>query len=198
MTSAPSWLMLPASAGGARHLGDGPALARDHGLVDMGGAFDDDAVDAEALARPDEHERAGGHLAHRPARLGATVEHGHQLPVHGQHRRQVAHRPGPPRGLEVAAERVEHQEHRRGVEVDVGRARQRRPGWSRRRPSRRRARSGSPTSGGARAAALPGLPEQRPAQDQHAGRRQRPEQEVDQRAHVAVRRARTCPNRAAG
>ena len=106
--------------GGARHFGDGPALARDHGLVDVGRPFDDDAVDADALARPDEHERAGGHLAHQAARLGATVEDRHLLPVHGQHRGQVAHRPGAPRGLEVAAERVQHQEHRGGVEVDLG------------------------------------------------------------------------------
>ena len=108
--------------GSAPHLGDGPALTRDHRLVDVGGAFDDDAVHADALSRPDEHERAGDHLAHRAARLGAAVEHRHLLPVHGQHRGQVAHRPGAARGLEVAAERVQQQEHRRGVEIDFGRA----------------------------------------------------------------------------
>ena len=111
--------MLPAIIGEPAPLATRPALAGDHRLVGVRFALDDHAVDRDALARPHPHQHAGADLAHRAARLGPAVDDRRALALGGQQRLEVARRPGAAGGLEIAAEREQHQHHRGGVEIDL-------------------------------------------------------------------------------
>ncbi len=106
--------------GRAGRLVHGQALAADHGLVDRRPAFDDDAVDRDGLAGPDDEDVAGpdvldGHLALPVGAddAGRPRPQAHE-PPHGVGRPAL----GP--GLEQAAEQDEHDDDGRGVEVDLG------------------------------------------------------------------------------
>ena len=170
----------------AGRLGYRPALPRDHGLVDMGRALDDDAVHGDALSWPDQHQRTDGHLPRRNAHLGATVDHRHAFLLRRKHRRQIAHRTGAPRGLEITAEREQDQEHGGGVEVDFGAAhhdgqRGIRIGHS----GAKRDQGGRSQTAVGRGA--PGLLEQWPAEDQQCRRCQRPQNQVDHLADLGIR-----------
>ena len=178
--------MLPESTAAPGAFGCRPALSRDHGLVDIGRAFDDDAVHGDALSWPDQHQRTDGHLPRRNAHLGAAVHHRHAFLLRRKHRRQIAHRTGAPQGLEITAEGEQDQEHGGGVEVDFGAAHH---------DGQRGIRighSGTKRDQGGRSQAAvgrgaPGLLEQRPAQDQQHGRCQRPQNQVDHLADLGIR-----------
>ena len=69
--SGPSRLMLPAITVEPALFVDRPAFAGDHGFIGVRFPFDDHAVDRNALARPDPHQRAG---ARSRARGGAISD----------------------------------------------------------------------------------------------------------------------------
>jgi hypothetical protein len=95
------------------------ALTGDDGFVGVGDAVPNHAVDRETLAGPHPDQRSGGQVPGRPAFLCPVLDHRRPLAFGFQERCQAAHRPRPADRLQVAANSEQHQQHGRGVEIDL-------------------------------------------------------------------------------
>ena len=166
-------------------LGDLPAFAGDHGLVGVRFALDDHAVDGNALSRPNPHQHAGANLAHRPAVLSVAVDDGGPLAFRRQQRLQVARRPCTPGGIEIIAHGEQHQHHGGGVEIDLRAALDRREGRIEiggADAEHDQRRGGQASLHGVE----PCLAHKRSAENDHRGRGEEPEQEMNPRKHLGI------------
>ena len=177
ITSGPSRLMLPAATAAPADFARGrlsPVMS------------DSSARDSPASTSPSTGKRSPGRTrtsvpgARSRAATRVSVSpstHMGPLPLGFEQGREVADRAGAAEGLEIAAEREQHQQHGRGVEIDVIA-----PGQQVRHGVAVGGGDGEGDQGGGAQLALarlpPGVAEERPAEQEQHGRRQQPQQQM--------------------